>query len=102
MICAPVASSWHRWSGHDTGTSRSALSIEHVCLGRAVRELRAGCDLSQEQLGFRSELHRNYVGSIERGEVNATFRTLLAVATGLEMPLSTIVRIYELRRAEQP
>lgn len=85
---------------HDKGTSRSALSIEHVCLGRAVRELRARRDLSQEQLGFRSELHRNYVGSIERGEINPTFRTLLAVVAGLEMPLSMIVRLYELRRAE--
>ncbi|MGB7158117.1 MAG: helix-turn-helix transcriptional regulator [Tepidisphaeraceae bacterium] len=76
------------------------MSIEHVCLGRAVRELRGRLDISQEQFGFRSGLHRNYVGAIERGEINATFRTLLAVAHGLEMPLSAIVELYELRRVE--
>jgi len=38
--------------------------------GRAVKELRVRRGFSQEGLGFRSELHRNYVGAIERGEIN--------------------------------
>jgi ribosome-binding protein aMBF1 (putative translation factor) len=66
--------------------------------GRAVRELRARHDLSQEELGFRSSLHRNYVGAIERGEINPTFRVLLKLSSGLAMPLSEIVGKYESRR----
>ncbi|HKG38511.1 MAG TPA: helix-turn-helix transcriptional regulator [Conexibacter sp.] len=49
-------------------------------LGAPVRELRARRGFSQEELGFRGELHRNYVGGIERGELNVTFRVLLKVA----------------------
>jgi transcriptional regulator with XRE-family HTH domain len=66
--------------------------------GRAIRELRARRDLSQEELGFRSGLHRNYVGAIERGEINPTFRVLLKLSYGLAMPLSEIVEKYETHR----
>ena len=58
-------------------------SPDHARLGRAVRELRARRGLSQEELGFRAGLHRNYVGAIERGEINPTFRVLLKLERGL-------------------
>jgi len=51
--------------------------------------------LSQEELGFVSGLHRNYVGAIERGEINATFRILLKLERGLGLPLAELVRLYE-------
>lgn len=76
-------------------------SSEHVRLGRAVRELRARRGLSQEELGFRSGLHRNYVGAIERGEINPTFRVLLKVTDGLDVPLSELIELWE-RRANDP
>ncbi len=66
--------------------------------GRSVRGLRARRDLSQEELGFRSGLHRNYVGAIERGEINPTFRVLLKLSRGLDMPLSEIAQRYETHR----
>jgi transcriptional regulator with XRE-family HTH domain len=67
------------------------------CLGRGVRELRVVRELSQEELGFRATLHRNYVGAIERGELNPTFRTLRALANGLDVELSSLIRLYEER-----
>jgi transcriptional regulator with XRE-family HTH domain len=45
-------------------------------------------------------LHRNYVGGIERGELNITFRVLLKVARGLNVPLSELVGLYERNRRE--
>jgi transcriptional regulator with XRE-family HTH domain len=42
-----------------------------------------------------ASLHRNYVGAIERGIINPTFRTLVQVAHGLGLPLSELVRLYE-------
>jgi len=85
------------------------VSRERLVLGRAVRELRARRGLTQETLGFESHLpgeaaehlHRNYVGAIERGEVNVTFRILLKLAHGLGVPLSMLIRLYE-RRLEEP
>jgi transcriptional regulator with XRE-family HTH domain len=48
-----------------------------------------------EELGFRAKLHRNYVGAVERGEINPTFKTLLALTRGLALPLSELVGLYE-------
>jgi transcriptional regulator with XRE-family HTH domain len=70
-------------------------SPAHVALGRAVRELRARRGLSQEELGFCSRLHRNYVGAIERGEINPTFRILIALSRGLAVPLSELLVVFE-------
>ena len=64
-------------------------SADHTALGRAVRIMRATRGLSQEELGHRADLHRNYIGAIERGEINPTFRVLLKLERGLAIPLSS-------------
>jgi transcriptional regulator with XRE-family HTH domain len=51
--------------------------------------------MSQECLAFEAGLHRNYVGAIERGEINPTFRTMLKITGGLGMKLSTLILLYE-------
>ena len=81
-------------------TRRARGSLEQIALGRAVHELRARRGLSQEELGFESGLHRNYVGTIERGEQNVTFRLLVRLARGLDLPLSELIRIFERNRRE--
>ena len=58
-------------------------SLEHVALGRAIRELRRSAGISQEGLADRSRLHRTYVGGIERGERNVSFGNLLKLAKAL-------------------
>ncbi|MDO8213894.1 helix-turn-helix domain-containing protein [Conexibacter sp. CPCC 206217] len=73
---------------------------EHIVFGAAVRETRARRGMSQEQLGLYSGLHRNYVGAIERGEINPTFRILRKVATGLNVPLSELIALFETRLAD--
>jgi transcriptional regulator with XRE-family HTH domain len=75
---------------------------EQRAMGRAIRELRVVRWLSQEQLGFQAGLHRNYVGSVERGETNLTFRSLLAFTTGLDVSLSELVAVYERQLADGP
>jgi len=60
-------------------------SSMHDAFGRAVGETRARRDLSKEELGFAPALHRNYVGAIERGEINPTQRVLLKLADGLHV-----------------
>jgi transcriptional regulator with XRE-family HTH domain len=72
-----------------------ARAAELRALGAAVRELRARRGYSQEALGYYADLHRNYVGGIERGELNVTFRILLNLAHGLTVPLSELIWIYE-------
>lgn len=74
---------------------RARLTVAHCSLGSAVRELRARYGLSQEGLGQKAGLHRNYVGAIERGEINPTFLTLLRLSAGIEIRLSGLIVLYE-------
>jgi transcriptional regulator with XRE-family HTH domain len=68
-----------------------ARSSQHLALGRAVRAQRVRQRLSQEELGFRAGLHRNYVGAVERGELNPTYGVLLRLCGGLRVPLAELV-----------
>lgn len=81
-------------------TGRPAQSVEHLVFGAAMRELRARRALTQEQLGLACGLHRNYVGAMERGEINPTFKVQLKVAWGLCVPLSELIALYERRRSD--
>jgi transcriptional regulator with XRE-family HTH domain len=68
---------------------RDADARRHrLAFGAAVRELRARRGFSQEALGFRGGLHRNYVGAVERGEVNPTLRVILKFCDGLGVPMA--------------
>lgn len=72
-----------------------ARSPQHEALGRALRSAREERGLSQEELGFHSRLHRNYVGGCERGEINLSFEILLRLAKGLDIRLSELIARYE-------
>jgi transcriptional regulator with XRE-family HTH domain len=47
--------------------------------------------LSQEQLAEIADVHRNFVGKVERGEQNVSIDSLMRLATSLKTPLSTII-----------
>ena len=57
----------------------------HV-VAKAIRRIRKQRGWSQEELGARADLHRTYVGAIEREEENLTLHTLdkLAAALGVK------------------
>ncbi len=57
-----------------------------VVAGR-IRDLRTKKNWSQEELAEKANLHRTYVGAVERSERNITLRTLnrIAEALGCEM-----------------
>jgi transcriptional regulator with XRE-family HTH domain len=79
--------------------STHAQSSSHRAFGHAVRELRIYRGLSQEALGYAAGLHRNYVGAIERGELNPTIRTVLRLAVGLQIRPSRLVLLAERHQA---
>ena len=59
-----------------------------VLVGRRVRDLRQELGISQEELAARADLHRNYVGSVERGERDIGLMALSRLAGALQVSLA--------------
>lgn len=82
-------------AGADDPEARLTPPDEFDCFRRAVgttmRQLRAVSGRSQETLGRDADMHRNYIGALERGELNPTLRTLCHHAYALEVPLSDLL-----------
>lgn len=62
-----------------------------VKFGIKVREERMKKGLSQEDLAFRSEMHRTYIGMIERAEKNITLLNINKISLALEVPLHELL-----------
>ena len=60
-------------------------------LGDAIRGRRKARKLSQEKLAERADVHRNYIGLIERGEQNITIESLVKVAKALKCKVMDLV-----------
>ena len=58
--------------------------------GKIIKELRKEKEISQEELGFRSNLHRTYIGMIERGEKNITLENIEKISKGLDVSMKLI------------
>ena len=63
--------------------------MEDICarVGFNIREIREEKKLSQEQVANRADLHRAYVGQIERGEKNIGLRNLEKIAKALKVSI---------------
>jgi transcriptional regulator with XRE-family HTH domain len=61
-------------------------------VGINIRKLREKKGLSQEQLAFEANLHRAYIGQIERGEKNIGLVNLEKIAKALRVSLETLVK----------
>lgn len=58
--------------------------------GLRVRNLREAQEISQERLAERTGMSRNYLGSIERGEVNPSLLKIASLAQALKVSLAEL------------
>lgn len=61
-----------------------------IKLGLKIRVERQKQKLSQEKLAELSELNRNFIGMIERGETNVTVKNLESIANALNLDIKEL------------
>lgn len=76
------------------GTRGSKISPEAL-LGKEIARLRKRIGLSQEELGFRAEVHRTYISQLERGLKSPTLNVILKLSRALKAPASRLVATAE-------
>lgn len=59
--------------------------------GAEVRRKRLELGLSQEELAALCDLHRTYVGSVERGERNVSLQNIISIAHALKSKPSQLL-----------
>lgn len=64
-----------------------------IRFGKKVREERKKRGLSQEELASRADVHRTYVGMIERAEKNITLENIEKIAKALKISLDKLMNL---------
>ena len=78
-------------------TEDSMKSSIEKAFGREIRKARESLGKSQEGLAFDAEVHRTYIGMIERGQKSPTLGVILRLARALNLKSSELVRRAEAR-----
>jgi transcriptional regulator with XRE-family HTH domain len=60
--------------------------------GENVRKYRRLLNISQEELAFKANLHRTYIGMIERAEKNITLINIEKIANSLEVKIEDLLK----------
>ena len=60
--------------------------------GENVRKYRRLLNISQEELADRADLHRTYIGMIERAEKNITLVNMEKIANALEVKIEDLLK----------
>ena len=63
-----------------------------VKFGEKVREIRKEKEFSQEELAHKANLHRTYIGMIERAEKNITLINMEKIANALEVEIASLTK----------
>ena len=60
-------------------------------LGKKIKSLRLRDGLSQEDLAYKAKIERSYMGKIERGECNPSFKKIVDIANALKVSPSDLL-----------
>lgn len=74
------------------------MVLKHEILqifGENVRKYRRLLGIPQEELAHRADLHRTYIGMIERAEKNITLLNMEKIASGLQVKIEDLLKISD-------
>ena len=63
-----------------------------IKFGQRVRKQRLKLRLSQEKLAEKADVHRTYIGMIERAEKNITLVNIEKISKALGMPIPSLFK----------
>jgi transcriptional regulator with XRE-family HTH domain len=72
-----------------------------IIFGKVLRDLRNASKKTQEELALDADLERTFISMLELGQRKPTIKTLIQLARGLKMPLSEIIKQFEVVYKEQ-
>lgn len=75
--------------------TRHRQSDPRLAFGEAVRKLRLAKGISQEKLAELADIHRTYIGDVERGARNIALVNMSKIAAALGVPLSRLMHDME-------
>lgn len=61
-----------------------------IKFGKTIRKIRKEKEFSQEELAHRADLHRTYIGMIERAEKNITLLNIEKLAKALDVNVTDL------------
>ena len=61
-------------------------------VGETIRTYRKRASLTQEKLAERADLHHNFIGEVERGNMEISLGSLLKIAKALGVPGRDLLR----------
>ena len=68
---------------------------DSILLGRRIRSLRTAKGLTQQELGHQADVDYKFIGEIERGNMNPSFKVLMKIAKTLDIELPEILRFEQ-------
>ncbi len=69
--------------------TKKSISIK---FGERVREIRVSKNLSQEQLADLANVHRTYIGMVERAEKNISLVNIEKIANALNVNITELLK----------
>jgi transcriptional regulator with XRE-family HTH domain len=60
--------------------------------GLKIKEQRIKLHLTQEELAFKANLHRTYIGMVERGEKNISLKNIEKISKALNIQMDVLLR----------
>lgn len=68
---------------------------DSILLGRRIRALRTTKGLTQQELGHQADVDYKFIGEIERGNMNPSFKVLVKISRVLDIELPEILRFEQ-------
>ncbi len=61
-------------------------------IGEAIRSYRKRAGFTQEELAEKSDLHHNFIGEVERGNMEISLGSMVKIAKALNIRVRDLVR----------